>query len=379
MALTEEDKRRLDAEGIKQVEKATADWNAAYKANDSAGMEAARKAAESARNAAGYYTDSSGRYAGETKSSGNGKSSGFKGSATGVYGYTKDQQEIIDRMNANSAEWWETTSEERRNELHAENEALAKELGGNVTYDPNTGRWSGEAHDPNHIEDGDDILKNTRDLIGGAQSELQKALKAQQEAQEAALKRTINDLNAKIPKAQQETADENAGAYSTYLKAVNPFGKNAQALLDQGLANSGFAESSRVNMANSYQSAVNKNQQTLRNYIREIELAKTDARLKGDYERANALAEYGKLMENLMNSNASTLGTLSMNILNSDRSYANSERSYNAQMEQSEYARLLDKAETLAKYGDFSGYLALGYTQAEVDRMAAAWKKAQEK
>ena len=40
---------------------------------------------------------------------------------------------------------------------------------------------------------------------------------------------------------------------------------------------------------------------------------------------------------------------------------------------QNEYAQKLDKAETLAKYGIFSGYLDLGYTQAQVNAMRALW------
>ena len=40
---------------------------------------------------------------------------------------------------------------------------------------------------------------------------------------------------------------------------------------------------------------------------------------------------------------------------------------------QNEYNRKLDKAETLAKYGDFSGYLDLGYTQSQVNAMRALW------
>lgn len=41
--------------------------------------------------------------------------------------------------------------------------------------------------------------------------------------------------------------------------------------------------------------------------------------------------------------------------------------------ENTEYNRMLEKADTLAQYGDFSGYLALGYTQAQVAAMYKIW------
>ena len=40
------------------------------------------------------------------------------------------------------------------------------------------------------------------------------------------------------------------------------------------------------------------------------------------------------------------------------------------------YDRLLSNAETLAKFGDFSGYLALGYTNDQIEQMRAVWRAA---
>ena len=73
------------------------------------------------------------------------------------------------------------------------------------------------------------------------------------------------------------------------------------------------------------------------------------------------------------------LNTLSQ--YNSDRSFAYgaeqdaADREYNRQ----KYAdsQAADRAETLAAYGDFSGYKALGYSDEEISRMKAAWDAAQ--
>ena len=73
---------------------------------------------------------------------------------------------------------------------------------------------------------------------------------------------------------------------------------------------------------------------------------------------------------------------------NTDRSFAyrlyddELDRAYRAERdsltdaqaaEKSAYERALTRAKTLAAYGDFSGYAALGFTQDEIDRMAAVW------
>lgn len=55
------------------------------------------------------------------------------------------------------------------------------------------------------------------------------------------------------------------------------------------------------------------------------------------------------------------------------------ETAYNRDIYQSEteYARNLQKAQTLAAAGDFSGYKALGYTDAEIAKLKAAYDRAQ--
>lgn len=46
---------------------------------------------------------------------------------------------------------------------------------------------------------------------------------------------------------------------------------------------------------------------------------------------------------------------------------------FNQNADQQNYQELLDRAETLAAFGNFSGYLALGYSQDQVERMRKAW------
>lgn len=71
----------------------------------------------------------------------------FKGSATGVTAYNQAQSDILAQMNANS-QAWHTADEAGKASLAAKNQALAQLLGGNVTFDSNTGYWSGAAEAP---------------------------------------------------------------------------------------------------------------------------------------------------------------------------------------------------------------------------------------
>ena len=62
----------------------------------------------------------------------------------------------------------------------------------------------------------------------------------------------------------------------------------------------------------------------------------------------------------------------------SDKQYAD-ETAYNRQTyeDETEYSQALQKAQTLAAAGDFSGYKAMGYTDAEIANLKTAYDKAQ--
>ena len=84
---------------------------------------------------------------------------------------------------------------------------------------------------------------------------------------------------------------------------------------------------------------------------------------QGEFERAEALlAEYRKEEE----SRVSTARE------QADEDYRSYESQVKAQSESYERARR--RAETLAEFGDFSGYRALGYTDSEIRAMYDAWR-----
>lgn len=83
---------------------------------------------------------------GKWTTTGGSSSSGSKNTATsGVNTWTDDQQAIKDQMDANSQAWHNATSQAEKDRLHAENQQLAGQLGGNVSFNPGSGTWSGSA------------------------------------------------------------------------------------------------------------------------------------------------------------------------------------------------------------------------------------------
>ena len=86
-------------------------------------------------------------YSGDYANANNTYNPYFTGSSTSVGTYTDEQTAIKGQMNANS-KLWHTADAAGKAKLEAENKALAAKLGDGVTFDPDTGYWSGSATQP---------------------------------------------------------------------------------------------------------------------------------------------------------------------------------------------------------------------------------------
>lgn len=168
----------------KTIEDYKKDYAAAQAKGDKAGMAAANNAANALRQQQGQAVQVAdvtkevygNNYVGSTSAKKTSSSSGSSGttpgnSAAGVGSFTDQQQAIIDRMNSNSNAW-HSASQEEKDRLHAENEYLSGLLGGNVSFDKNSGTWNGVAefpafsyeNEPEYTSQWDQIIK---DLAGG--------------------------------------------------------------------------------------------------------------------------------------------------------------------------------------------------------------------
>ena len=120
------------------------------------------------------------------------------------------------------------------------------------------------------------------------------AAAAQQKALQASIDSAVNNLESQKTTIGKNTEANNAAAEKAYMLAINPNGSYAEGLASQGLSNSGITESSMISAGNTYQNALNSNATAQTEALAEIERAITQARLNGDIEKANALADLYK-------------------------------------------------------------------------------------
>ena len=75
----------------------------------------------------------------------------------------------------------------------------------------------------------------------------------QSELQQAQTDFAIEKIEQTKDQAKKDYVKEQKGAYTDYQKATNQYGANAETVASQGLQNSGYSESTRTNMYNTYQ------------------------------------------------------------------------------------------------------------------------------
>ncbi len=128
-----------------------------------------------------------------------------------------------------------------------------------------------------------DSMINQSDKFYNQQAELAKNYgNKQTELQKASTEQTIKEINQNKDQTYKDYEKEQRGAYTDYQKAISNYGVNAENLASNGLQNSGYSESSRINAFNTYQNryavARASYDQAVQNYNNQI----TKARLNLD-------------------------------------------------------------------------------------------------
>lgn len=113
----------------------------------------------------------------------------------------------------------------------------------------------------------------------------------QNELQQAQTDFTIEKVNQAKEQAEKDYIKEQKGAYTDYQKAIDQYGVNAETLASQGLSNTGYSESTRTNMYNTYQNrymsareSYNKAVLNYDNSIKEAQLANSATLAQIAYE-----------------------------------------------------------------------------------------------
>ena len=243
-------KKRGDAAGMKeandaanairksqgqQAQHATSDINSVAKKNRSSGISGAGSSSGSSASDALKGAVSSGMN-GTSGGSASGKS-GFLGSATNVGTWSDSQNAIREKMNANSQEW-HTATPERKKQLEAENRALANWLGGTVSFNPNTGSWSGTADEPLQLPQMD--IPGYDEWL--SQSGYNAALDSLQKQNESYLKQLEEATAAQANQINQGYDDAARQAYISYMQGRRTL---PQRLSGSGV-NGGLADSQEI-------------------------------------------------------------------------------------------------------------------------------------
>lgn len=210
--------------------------------------------------------------------------------------------------------------------------------------------------------------ENTRLYAGASQSDyINGVYDARIEAQKQALESAYNQKEAEYAAAEakipaQYDAQRNALSAQNEIEKAN-FNEQAAA---SGL-NVGAGSQARLSQSNAYQQGMTAIGKAQADAASNLQLERTKAKTAyqdaiqkaikdNDAQRAQALYEEAQRIDNNLVSNA-----LNQANLDATRSSTN-------------YAKMMETAQTLAQYGDFSGYLSLGYSQDQVDAMRKVWE-----
>lgn len=210
--------------------------------------------------------------------------------------------------------------------------------------------------------------ENTRLYAGASQNDYingvyDARLEAQKQALESAYKQKEAEYSAaeaKIP--AQYDAQRNALSAQNEIEKAN-FNEQAAA---SGL-NVGAGSQARLSQSNAYQQGMTAIGKAQADAASNLQLERTKAKTAyqdaiqqaikdNDAQRAQALYQEAQRIDDNLVSNA-----LNQANLDATRSSTN-------------YAKMMETAQTLAQYGDFSGYLPLGYSQDQVDAMRKVWE-----
>lgn len=121
----------------------------------------------------------------------------------------------------------------------------------------------------------------------------------QQELQQANTDFAIEKINQQKDQAKKDYTKEQTAGYVDYKKATNQYGANSEALASNGMLDTGYAESTKINAFNTYQnryaSARETYNQAVLNYdnsIKEAQLSNNSALAEIAYNALKTQLEY---------------------------------------------------------------------------------------
>ena len=214
---------------------------------------------------------------------------------------------------------------------------------------------------------------------GGAYSQAQDQLKALIDADVA---KVTSEYEGQKDEVNRSYADTMREYYINNEKAKKNLGQQMAAYGVTG----GATESTLLGLNTNYQEAVRQAEQERISTLNELEQAIQQAKLTGDIsyaEQALALAQqqaesYGNVLQLLMNrQDAAEQQAYDRQMAAEQLAYDRQMAAYNQQLaaQDTAFNRQMMQAELLASAGDFSGYKALGLTDAEIATLNSNYQK----
>lgn len=199
----------------------------------------------------------------------------------------------------------------------------------------------------------------------------------QQEIQQANTDFAIEKIEQQKQQAEKDYTKEQKGAYTDYQKQINDYGVNAEQMAVQGLSNSGYSESSKVSMYNTYQNRVatardsfNRSILNYDNGIKDAQLQNNSALAEIAYNALKSQLELGlqgfqyknSLLESQLNAQQTIEQTYQskwdsiLDQMNKDREFAESVRQFNENLAFQKQQEANSQARWNAQYGSSSNY-----------------------
>ena len=213
--------------------------------------------------------------------------------------------------------------------------------GGKVTYiDPNGDAQKGTTEGTPEETPGEPQRTYLDELRDQYQKMYDDAVKANNDAAKAAAERALAQAEKGVGELGDQYGSLNKQLYRDYMESLRVL---PQEMAARGYSG-GMSESARLGLDTAYGERLNENEAARIAAIMQLRQQGADAEYQANAARDQANAQ---AQQNL---------------------YANR---MNLILQQQQDAAT--KAQNMAQYGNFSGYLGLGYTQSEIDQMQKAW------
>ena len=140
-------------------------------------------------------------------------------------------------------------------------------------------------------EDIDKLVNQQNNLLSEQERKQNELINQQTQMQ-------VDELNRNKDKIDKDVNKTTKGLYSNWQKQANQYGANAEQLAQSGLANSGYAETTKTSLYNTYQKNVTETLNNARDLKSDYDFKITQARQNGSVQQAQAAIDlYSQKMQ----------------------------------------------------------------------------------